>query len=845
MKKSCGNLRSSKEKYLSAFLIGFVTMLFTVLPMMFTERGYFIYYGDFNAQQIPFYSLANDAVRSGSLGWNWFTDLGSDFLTSYSFYLSGSPFFWLTVLLPRGLVLRSMPVILAVKHGVATLTAYAYIRRFVRGRNAALTGALLYAFSGFQVYNIFFNHFQDVTALFPLMLIAMEENINCRRKGVFALSVALMACVNYYFFTGQAVFLIIYYLFRMRCSDFRTSWKKFFGLCLEAVLGSLMAAFILLPSAVALMGNYRIKEHLYGSEMVAYTDHTLIPRIIQSFFMPSDPPAYPNLFVSDYEKWASIGGYLPLFSMAGVIVFLRGRKKHWASGLTLCCTVFAFVPILNSLFQAANSFYYARWFYMPILIMAMMTAQTVDDEKADGIFGVKVCAAVAAAFAVMGMFPRKPEKDGKPKLFSMPEDKLYFWVTVGVTALFIVCSYLIFRRKKKGSLNTAFLVFATAAASVICVFTTTLYGANSVSSANEYIDTVIDAEDEVYEKVSSDNFFRIDITENCDNYPMVWGLPSMRAFQSVVCTSIMDFYSYVGVNRDVASRANLNHYTLRGLLSVKYYYKEKAEGYSYEELLAAESGGPSLSQQSSSAASASDNDDTRNVLIPDELPSFKYVGETEHFEIYENELYIPVGFAYDTYVSSESAEDKTKLQREKLMMKSLILSPGQIERYKDILTEYDPDNHTGLTRMTYAEFCREKQQYCSKSFTFDSKGFTSVIDLDKPQLVFFSVPYSEGWSASVNGREVKPERVSEGFMAVRAESGENTIVFSYRTPWLREGIIISLLAAAALIVYVLISRRKRNGEEYDTKYSYDYASREKIKASQDYCQRLFNDNNGG
>ena len=36
----------TKEKYLTAFLIGFGTMLFSLLPMMLTEHGYFIYYGD-------------------------------------------------------------------------------------------------------------------------------------------------------------------------------------------------------------------------------------------------------------------------------------------------------------------------------------------------------------------------------------------------------------------------------------------------------------------------------------------------------------------------------------------------------------------------------------------------------------------------------------------------------------------------------------------------------------------------------------------------------------------------------------------------------------------------------
>ncbi|MDE5935895.1 MAG: YfhO family protein, partial [Ruminococcus sp.] len=257
------NLRYShftKEKYFLAFILGFITLLLSLLPVMICDKGYFIYYGDFNAQQIPFYNLANDAVRSGQFGWNWFTDLGSDLLTSYSFYLIGSPFFWLSAILPRNFVSYSLPFLLALKHGLASLTSYIYIRRFVRSKEAALTGAILYAFSGFQLFNIFFNHFQDVTALFPLMLIAMEENINNRRRGWFAVIVAVMAVLNYYFFTGQAVFLIIYFLMRLPCSDFKATWKKFFALLLEAVLGTAIAGFILLPSALAILGNYRVNE---------------------------------------------------------------------------------------------------------------------------------------------------------------------------------------------------------------------------------------------------------------------------------------------------------------------------------------------------------------------------------------------------------------------------------------------------------------------------------------------------------------------------------------------------------------------------------------------------------
>ena len=166
------------------------------------------------------------------------------------------------------------------------------------------------------------------------------------------------------------------------------------------------------------------------------------------------------------------------------------------------------------------------------------------------------------------------------------------------------------------------------------------------------------------------------------------------------------------------------------------------------------------------------------------------------------------------------------------------LSTTWVKKYSDILTEYEMPASLALSRNTYTVFCKEKRMCCSKSFRFDSHGFTSVIDLSKPQLVFFSVPYSEGWTAEVNGAPADVERVDEGFMAVRADTGENTIVFRYKTPYLRTGIIISLCSAAVLVIYVLIFRRKRGGLS-NMKHYYDYTSCEKIQAAQQYCDSLF------
>ena len=92
--------KSELQYYRKAFLMAAIMGVILFLPFVLIDGGYFIYYGDYNAQQIPFYTLCNQAIKSGSFMWDWQTDLGANFIGSYSFYTIGSPFFWLTMPFP-------------------------------------------------------------------------------------------------------------------------------------------------------------------------------------------------------------------------------------------------------------------------------------------------------------------------------------------------------------------------------------------------------------------------------------------------------------------------------------------------------------------------------------------------------------------------------------------------------------------------------------------------------------------------------------------------------------------------------------------------------------------------
>lgn len=97
----------------------------------------------------------------------------------------------------------------------------------------------------------------------------------------------------------------------------------------------------------------------------------------------------------------------------------------------------------------------------------------------------------------------------------------------------------------------------------------------------------------------------------------------------------------------------------------------------------------------------------------------------------------------------------------------------------------------------------------------------SILEGDK--LVFFSVPYEDGWTATVNGAEAEIEKVSYGFMAVLCHDGENEIRFNYKTAGLTEGKIITLSGFIIFAAYVggnyCYSRKKKAVEPVKSKTS--------------------------
>lgn len=795
------------------FLLGFALYLLCVLPILFRNDGLFFFYGDYNVQQVPFYILAHRAIRNGEFFWNWNLDLGGTLIGDFAFYIMGSPFFWLTYPFEEQQLPYLMPVIMAIKSGVATLTSYCYIRRYLSKRNHlyALTGALLYAFSGFQACNIVFQHFHDVVAFFPLLLLCFEdvvapyhakEAVRYKQPAApfvrFALVTALCAVTSYYFFYGQVIFLILYFIIRyVRVNQMRNTIYMLIRALLGGMAGVLLAAFFLLQALPGISGNSRLTNILTGYATLVYPEAKIPFDILKALVMVPDIIGKGTIFYTDTVKNSSLAVYLPLFGLAGVAAYFFQKKKRpenaqgkdYKRTLLIVCGVISLVPFFNAAFSLFNSQYYCRWFYMPILFMALMTAQVLDSSDELPLKKGALVTTVLFLFMIGVSCLPSTDAEGNIRYFNMSENPDFFQrqvIGTGIMTLFLffiafILPYLPFRRY--------ITLFLTCVSVFITQFIPVYNGASLISETGflywkeQMLDEKVEVDTSVFSRAETDS--------TSSNYEMVWGVPTVHCFLSTVPSKIFDFYfGMAGLTRSVESTIPLDRKGVRAILSVRYYF-ENARVNTNGEFLNGEG-----------------------------VVGYLYSNSQNGFDIYENANYIPMGFAFDHYVTESDFDTLAKEDVDESLVKYLVLPDEIASTYGKSMVRasaeevFDFYNENAFA----AEVERRKMTAC-QSFVPDKDGFSATTAaLKKDSLLYFSVPFLDGFQAEVDGVKTDIVKVNYGMMGIPVEAGEHAIRVTYHPPHFKTGCMISCMTLCLLVLYMLTDRLRMKKERKDIEW---------------------------
>jgi uncharacterized membrane protein YfhO len=193
---------------------------------------------------------------------------------------------------------------------------------------------------------------------------------------------------------------------------------------------------------------------------------------------------------------------------------------------------------------------------------------------------------------------------------------------------------------------------------------------------------------------------------------------------------------------------------------------------------------------------------------------FNYLKTDGNYYIYENENYIPYGFSYDYYITHSFLEEYQGSLRVNMLLKAMLLNDEQIKKYGHLMQNIEDIDYDYMENMvgTRLDISDDDLAYdaaqlkltAAESFKTDKNGFTATVSRDKESLVFFSIPYDKGWTATVNGEKADIEKVNVGFMAVVVPEGDSTIRFDYETPELITGLGVTVGAALIMLIYLVI-----------------------------------------
>lgn len=193
----------------SSFIMIIVYYCFNVYPF----GDYTVLRMDLYHQYGPLFAELYDRITTGeSLLYSWNSGLGSSFLGNFSNYLA-SPLAFIMLICGHENMPEAIAVMVLLKAAFAS-SFFSYYLRKSTGKNDFSISAfgVLYSFCGFFIAYYWNIMWIDAMALFPLVMLGIEQIIKHGKFRTYMFSLAVVMISNYYMAYIVCVFSVIYFL---------------------------------------------------------------------------------------------------------------------------------------------------------------------------------------------------------------------------------------------------------------------------------------------------------------------------------------------------------------------------------------------------------------------------------------------------------------------------------------------------------------------------------------------------------------------------------------------------------------------------------------------------------
>ena len=772
-----------------AFFLGALIALCALAPAILPYGGRYVTRGDFIEQQLPFILETRRILRGGLDAYSFNTLLGTPAVGSYAFYTLGSPFIWPLALLPEALIPYGISVMAVFKHAVCALCAFLYFRQMTRDERLSLLGSVLYTFSSFTVVNTQFYHFTEVIAFFPLILYGLEIAMSERPKpGLLALFCGLNALTNYYFMLGSALLAALYFVFRFFSRDWKgaRTFRRVFFAVFECGVGCALSGVILIPALWFMLSITRTGAGNVSLLDMRYTPAVLLERL-RVLLMPIESNVV-HAYYGDASSWTSTACYLPAFGLTGVLVFLFAQKtQRWLKALAAALLIASCVPVLCGAFALFTNVSYTRWWYGLALLFTLATLYALKAVQARRAWAIAfiACAAVTLVLTVPFLLPEGMLSLLPDRLDAVIQNRrtgayssdAFRILSVALTLLGGGAMLLMLAKPAcyKRALALVCLTASLQYAGYIAVGDSALLSGGSEVGKGVYeLAEIAEPTLAALDLPEPEGYGRIDYSPMLRNYGLLRGQSSLTCFTSLRSSVVGRFLSMAGMGYDESTTVSPTRKdpALYALLSAGEYHQWP-----------------------------------QDAAMGDAVPEgFTYSHEENGASVYVSSAALPMGFLQTTCTGTHHQRMDSETVGT-VMLAAAALYDSEMAQLGDRLERMDKLDVYAIP--DWQESAARLRENSCDAFTLTDSGFTAHIDAKEAGLLVFTIPYDKGFSATVDGQKEDVILTDVAFMGIWVEPGEHEIVFTYRTRGLLLGIAMSAVAAAVLLAYVVLIRKKK------------------------------------
>lgn len=779
---------------LAAFLIPAVilTVAYAVLGFYpFGDKSVLIM--DMSDQYNSFFaSLRYIGDGDNSLLFSWSRSMGGNFVGLLAYYIA-SPLSFLTVFFS----LRNLPVALflltILKTGLSGMTfalllEHAWNER--KGRFSVLLFSTCYALMSYTVVYGMCLMWLDGLILLPLVLLGVEKMIKGRKGIVYLVSLAALFICNYYTAYMIGIFVALYIVYRVCCTFHKDNWKQAVRILIRFAGNTILALGIAAPLLLTTIKDVMTGKFAEGVKTVSENEYNFS---IWRFWK--------RLFGGVYDGITNAG--LPLVFCGTVmlvlaVLFFFLRKINWKEKLGAAIILLFFIISMwyVPLDKMWHCFQYPNWFpyrysFLFSAFMILIAYRTFTQFNASEV----------------------TRKLKKPLVIYL----------VFMTLLFQVVELYNNAREGIIGLDNQFQY-------------------KTMDEYRNFLDKVQEPVDAV--KESDDSFYRMEKdvgTEFSKNDAMTLGYNGMTHYSSTYHAGVNAFTGKLGIAQAHIWNSGYGSSPVTdSIFDVKYRimtqelpdsYKKLAETKdvtTYENttvLPIAFASGKVDKLELNAENNFLNQNELVNRLAQTDVEYFKEVGytcddDTDSWNykinvLSKNPVYLRIrgsNIGWGTisvdnhevanHFSSETNCNAYLGQFSPGETVDVLCSSGNVTRTDEWIYELDMD----AWKQAYKKLAEGGLKITEQK----GSHIEGTITVGEDQMIFTSIPYDEGYTVELDGKEVEASALkmdgSEDkelnvFLTIQAEPGEHTLSISYMPPGLMSGLLLAVVALVLAVIY--------------------------------------------